>query len=195
MDPLTPLRAFLAWAGLVSLALAAGLIGAYGRERHEGRRPDASWWLTRLCIMPFFAIVVTFCIDQFTMSRQQTALLASLLSMSGFEAVRFILERATKRGEQMIDAVLPIAATAKPYLSKVDTDDAGRATAHMTMTDPDKPAASGVGAALSEVYTSSVKAEMPSALGDLATELHKIDGVPGHGDGNHSADQASNPSN
>jgi hypothetical protein len=57
-------RAKILWI-VIAIGLSAGLIGAYGRERNNGLSPDGAWWLTRFCILPFFAIVGVWAADQF----------------------------------------------------------------------------------------------------------------------------------
>lgn len=169
MDSLLALaRAEVLWI-VVTLSLGAGLIGAYGRERHEGRLPTGSWWLTRLCIMPFLAIVVAFCTDQFTLTRQQAALLSALLALMGYEAVRVILDRASKRGGALIDTIIP--ATAKPYTSMIDSDDAGRTTAHLMMTPGSGSAQDVAGAALHEAYDRAVVEPLDEATNEILRKL------------------------
>lgn len=143
------------WWVLLVFSLSAGIVGAYGRERHEGRAPDAQWWKNRLYIMPFLAITSSFLTDQFKLSNQQTAMAASLLSLLGYEAVRMISERAKKRGAQAgaaFDAVMgsDTAAAPRPYHSIVDVDDKGRAVAHVEPTDDARPRRGAIGAALRE---------------------------------------------
>jgi hypothetical protein len=147
------------------------LIAAYGRERHEGRLPSSSWWVTRLCVMPFLAIVVVFAADQFSLTRQQYALLAALLSLSGYEAVRIIIDRAQRRGTALVDSIIP--ATAKPYASKIETDGAGHPVARLMVYDPEHPRSAGVGDALRSGYSGAVQDELPVDQTDLLGEIDK----------------------
>lgn len=128
---------------VISLGLSAGLIGAFGRERHEGRKPDSNWWISRLCIIPFLAITSTSAVDQFRLTNQQAAFLAAVLSLMGYEAVRMILERMKLKGDAALSAATDVvggpAEAARPYHSVVDTDQAGRATAHVEQTDMVSP--------------------------------------------------------
>lgn len=165
LSPAALAREWILWI-IVTLSLGAGLVGAYGRERHEGRLPAFDWWLTRLCIMPFLAIVVAFAIDQFDLSRQQTALLASLLALMGYEAVRIIIERARRSGDALIEAVTP-----KPYGSIVDTDSQGRTTVHIVPTNERNPRRGGIGEGMKGVYASSVSEELPADLNRLVDKL------------------------
>lgn len=160
---------------VVSLGLSAGLIGAFGRERHEGRKPDGNWWLSRLCIIPFLAITATTAVDQFRLSNQQAAFLAAVLSLMGYEAVRIILERMKLKGEAAISAGGEVvggpAEAARPYHSVIDTDAAGRATAHVEQTDPVAPEVGAIRRGLQTVFPPAPEddetaAELRGIIGD-----------------------------
>ena len=43
--------------GIVAIASAIGLLGAYGRERNAGRPPDREWLINRLLVMPLLALL------------------------------------------------------------------------------------------------------------------------------------------
>jgi len=153
-------------------SLLSGLVGAYGRERHEGRSPDGSWWLTRACAMPVLAIISYWLIDQFHLSNPQGALATAILSMMGYEAIAIVLDRAKKRGSQIADAAIGgVQATPRPYVSVVDTDDAGRPTAHVEIVEVDKPAQNGVGAALRSSLKGAVAEPLPDDMTDLVNRL------------------------
>lgn len=140
---------------LMAFSLAAGMVGAYGRERHEGRAPGISWWQNRAMILPFLAIVSVWVQEQFSLTMSQLAMAAALLSLLGYEAVRIISENAKKRGEQAAKALGVGGSgppTPKPYHSVVDTDDKGRAVAHVEPTDKANPTRGSVASALKEAF-------------------------------------------
>jgi hypothetical protein len=156
---------------VLALGLSSGLIGAYGRERHEQRNPNANWWISRLCIIPFLAIVASAAVEQFHLTNQQAAFLAAVLSLMGYEAVRIIIERAKLRGGAATAAIAAeVPEGSRPYHSVIDTDHAGRATAHVEPTDPLHPRRSGIGKALRESLPlpedDGFAADMRGILGD-----------------------------
>jgi hypothetical protein len=156
---------------VIALGLSAGLIGAYGRERHEGREPNLDWWISRLCIIPFLGIVSSFAVDQFGLSNQQATFLSSVLSIMGYEAVRLILEHSREKGEAASRAIGGIVgggkAKVRPYHSIVDVDDAGRPTAHVEPTDEKHPRRAAVGSALRQTFK-------PPAKDEVSAELEKF---------------------
>lgn len=138
---------------LMAFSLAAGMVGAYGRERHEGRAPGISWWQNRAMILPFLAIVSVWVQEQFSLTSSQLAMAAALLSLLGYEAVRMISEHAKKRGEQAAKALgVGGPPEAKPYHTIVDTDDKGRAAVHVEPTNDEHPRRGAVGSALHDAF-------------------------------------------
>jgi hypothetical protein len=75
---------------IVSLALAAGLAAAYGRELQAGRSPERSWWIARLLLLPLLAIGATAASEAFALSRSATAFTAAMLSLGGYDCLRLI---------------------------------------------------------------------------------------------------------
>lgn len=166
---------------VIALGLGSGLIGAYGRERHEGRVPDGNWWLSRICIIPFLGIVASFSVDQFGLTVQQASFLSAVLALMGYEAVRMILDRAKLKGQEATKILGDVVAAdvpagPRPYHSVIDTDAAGRATAHVEETDPKHPRRGALGHALRQTF------EPPA--GDSALDTLLNDGmgdIPGVG--------------
>lgn len=74
---------YLAIAG----ALAAGLAASYGRELEANRRPDRSWWVRRLLIMPLLAITATAATVAFELAPSIAAFTAAMLSLGGYDAL------------------------------------------------------------------------------------------------------------
>lgn len=93
------------WRGLESAAfffiigasLAAGLAASYGRELEAHRRPDRSWWLRRLLIIPLLAIAATAATEAFGLSTSFAAFTAAMLSLGGYDALRFVEARWINR--------------------------------------------------------------------------------------------------
>jgi hypothetical protein len=75
---------------IVSLALAAGLAAAYGRELQAGRSPNRSWWIARLLLLPLLAIGATAASEAFALSRSSTAFTAAMLSLGGYDCLRLV---------------------------------------------------------------------------------------------------------
>lgn len=71
-------------------ALAAGLAASYGRELEAQRRPDCRWWLRRLLIIPLLAIAATAATEAFDLSTSLAAFTAAMLSLGGYDALRFV---------------------------------------------------------------------------------------------------------
>lgn len=74
----------------ITAALAAGLAASYGRELEAQRRPDGHWWLRRLLIIPLLAIAATAATDAFDLSTSLSAFTAAMLSLGGYDAIRFM---------------------------------------------------------------------------------------------------------
>ena len=75
---------------VILMALAAGLAASYGRELEAHRQPDRRWWVRRLLIMPLLAIAATAATDAFGLSRSFAAFTAAMLSLGGYDAIRFL---------------------------------------------------------------------------------------------------------
>jgi hypothetical protein len=78
---------------VILMALAAGLAASYGRELEAQRQPDRRWWLRRILIMPLLAIAATAATDVFGLSRSFAAFTAAMLSLGGYDAIRFLEAR------------------------------------------------------------------------------------------------------
>lgn len=74
----------------IAVALAAGLAASYGRELEAQRHPDRRWWLRRLLIIPLLAIAATAATDAFDLSTSLSAFTAAMLSLGGYDAIRFM---------------------------------------------------------------------------------------------------------
>lgn len=77
----------------ILLGMMVGLLGAFGRERHEGRRPGGDWWLNRLLLMPFLAGAGTAAAVAFALPNPVAHFVASLLSLMGYSALPEIMNR------------------------------------------------------------------------------------------------------
>lgn len=78
---------------VILLSMAAGLAASYGRELEAHRQPDRRWWGRRLLIMPLLAIAATAATDAFGLSRSFAAFTAAMLSLGGYDAIRFLEKR------------------------------------------------------------------------------------------------------
>jgi hypothetical protein len=173
----------LSWT-LIPLSLTAGLVAAYGRERHQGRAPAPSWWFIRLCSMPFLAILTVALVDQFGLNGSKTAFIAAMLAMMGYELIAILVDRGINRAKELADTVGAREADAKarPYHSIVDTDESGRAAAHIVPTPPPAPIGGEVGGVVGQELRSVFP---PKGDGGMKTLLDSLDDdmsdVPGIG--------------
>ena len=177
---------------IVVFGLWAGVLGAYGRELNEQRKPTLTWWISRVAILPVLGIITSALIDQFKLSRQQSALLASMLALSGYEALRVIQARFIKKvggGDTQDEPIAPSSREPAPYASVVDTDSKGRTTTHVMPVDPDRPESGGIGEGLRGVYQAVTKDGLPDEMTDLLGEVDRRT----HGDGNDSEDSPLQP--
>ena len=92
----------LAWEGarfwlIILVGSLVGLLGAYGREQHEGRAPDRQWLVGRLCIMPFLAFAAAALADTMHLSGQVSAFVAAIFSLLAYDLVRVIAMRTLKK--------------------------------------------------------------------------------------------------
>lgn len=78
---------------VIAAALAAGLAASYGRELEAQRHPDRRWWLRRLLIIPLLAIAATAATDAFNLPTSLSAFTAAMLSLGGYDAIRFMEAR------------------------------------------------------------------------------------------------------
>lgn len=155
---------------IVSSSLVAGLIAAYGRERHDGRRPDKGWWWTRVYILPFLGIVTGWCVSRFNLTNNDAAMLSAILALLGYEAVRIITAKSKKGLEKIADKLAPEAG--QGFHSLVDTDDKGRTAAHIEVVNKETPRRGALGAALRETYTPPPNEPLPP---DMTDSLDKLD--------------------
>jgi hypothetical protein len=84
---------------VIFIALGAGLAASYGRELEAHRRPDRHWWVRRLLIMPLLAIAATAATEAFRLSNSVAAFTAGMLSLGGYDAIRFIERRWKEKAE------------------------------------------------------------------------------------------------
>lgn len=105
----------------------------------------------RLYVIPFMAIVTAWAVSRASLTNQDAALVASILSLMGYEAVGLILTKVKKSAVPLI--IGPVdEPQSRPYYSVVDTDDAGRPAAHVEITNMDKPRRTTIGRTLREIY-------------------------------------------
>lgn len=97
---------------IIAAALAAGLAASYGRELEAQRHPDRRWWLRKLLIIPLLAIAATAATDVFGMSTSSAAFTAAMLSLGGYDAIRFIEARWKNRVD--VAAELDASASNEP---------------------------------------------------------------------------------
>jgi len=89
---------------VIFVALGAGLAASYGRELEAHRHPDRHWWLRRLLIMPLLAIAATAATEAFDLSNSVAAFTAGMLSLGGYDAIRFIERRWKDKAEAIARA-------------------------------------------------------------------------------------------
>ena len=81
----------------IAAALAAGIAASYGRELEANRKPDRSWWIRRLLIVPLLVIAATAATEMFGLSRSGAAFTAAMLSIGGYDVIRLIEARWLRR--------------------------------------------------------------------------------------------------
>lgn len=97
---------------VIAIGSLIGLLGAYFREQHEGRKPDRKWVFQRLGIMPFLALAASAVADLFKLSTQIALFVSALFSMLAYDLVRVIALRTLKKVADGIDDIkLPSDAT------------------------------------------------------------------------------------
>ena len=82
---------------VIGAALLAGLAASYGRELEAGRRPDRTWWVRRLLILPILAIAATAATDLFALQPSIAAFSAAMLSLGGYDVLRLLEARWRQR--------------------------------------------------------------------------------------------------
>ena len=174
----------LLWV-LVPLSLSAGLVAAYGRERHQGKAPTRSWWAVRLYAMPFLGIITAAVVDQFSLNSTKTAFVAAMLAMMGYELIGVLHDRGLEGVKKLSDTFggSDAPTTPRPFYSIVDTDDAGLPTAHVVVTPTEEAVGdvnvSVAGEALRRIHPA------PTDVSDMKPLLdaldNDMDGVPGIG--------------
>lgn len=82
---------------VIAVALAAGVAASYGRELEAKRRPDRSWWIRRLLIIPLLVIAATAATDLFALSKSASAFTAAMLAIGGYDAIKLIESRWLRR--------------------------------------------------------------------------------------------------
>ncbi|HEX8214784.1 MAG TPA: hypothetical protein VF582_04850 [Allosphingosinicella sp.] len=86
-------------------ALLAGLAAAYGREREALRDPGRRWWINRLLILPVLGITSAAAAETLSLSLAMAAFATAMLTMGGYEALRWIEAGIRHRAEGLIKAV------------------------------------------------------------------------------------------
>lgn len=130
------------WA-IIGTGSLVGLLGAYGREQHEGRAPDRKWLIGRLCIMPFLAFAAAAAADTMKLSAQVSAFVAALFSLLAYDLVRVIAMRTLKRaaGDLKLptDAQVEIEAGASPAVKVTTVAPAPPLRAELRQAFPAEP--------------------------------------------------------
>lgn len=82
---------------VIVLGLAIGLAAAFGRERHEGRKPDGNWLFNRLLLMPFLAGCSIVIVRTAGLSSEAALFVAQMLSLLAYDGLRVMRMRALKK--------------------------------------------------------------------------------------------------
>lgn len=182
-----PVKALVVW--MIGIGLMAGLIGAYGRERHEGRTPSAQWWFTRVLLMPFLAMAASAAAEAFAFSPQRAGFIAALLALLGYDAIRLLTARVFgakllhitglddasggqavlrvvpgKEGGNLITIEVPEAIAGQDETPLHGGKHLAPETVPIEVVGPERSA--GVGMALREVYQ-----PVPTDMSDLLKSL------------------------
>lgn len=96
------MKALLAWLlneparlyAVVALGMMIGLAAAFGRERHEGRKPDRNWLANRLLLMPFLAGCSIVIVRTAGLSSEAALFVAQMLSLLAYDGLRVMRTRA-----------------------------------------------------------------------------------------------------
>ena len=151
---------------IIVVGAGAGLLAAYGKEQHEGRKPDWKWLAGRLAIAPILAGAAAAAADQFGLKGNVLGFVSAMLSLLGYDALRAISSRALKKvepGEATLpaDALVKLPPTnAEPPVVKVE-----------------RPS-SGISGALHETYDAVLKEALPDEHEEPLRRLGKDDPKP-----------------
>ncbi|MAW99514.1 MAG: hypothetical protein CMN72_07675 [Sphingomonas sp.] len=127
--------------GIVAIASAIGLLGAYGRERNAGRPPDREWLINRLLVMPLLALLAGAGCSTLGMTLEVTSIVASLLSLLAYEALGVISTRFLKKvaGDES-ESLAPVEPMHRPTVTPTPSNN-----------DPRRPETAPI-AGLRDVY-------------------------------------------
>lgn len=98
---------------VIFAALAAGLAASYGRELEAKRTPDRHWLIRRLLIMPLLAIAATAATEAFGLAPSVAAFSAAMLSLGGYDGLRFVENRWKARTDAIACAAAASEAKAE----------------------------------------------------------------------------------
>jgi hypothetical protein len=174
------LRGWPEWLGekalyaAIVIGLAAGLLGAIGRERHEGRRPSGDWLTNRLLIMPLFAVVsATLGVTVLaTLPRAVAMFVATMLSLAGFRALDLLEKKTLSR----IANALPIGADAVPEAAP------GLDVAHRPVTEGTSPPLTPGRPDVQPIRKLRDAVPLEATPLDQAVLLDRLKDVPGKGE-------------
>lgn len=113
LSGLSPWADALATAGLIGVALGAGIAAAYGREIQAGRSPGRPWWAARILLLPLLAIGATAASEMLGLSRSTTAVTAAMLSLGGYDCLRMIEVHWQRRLAALTKVAWPPASSAE----------------------------------------------------------------------------------
>lgn len=131
----------------IGIGLWAGLLGAYGRERNDGRRPGSDWIINRLLIMPLLGITTSALASTLLRGLPLviSTFIATVLALLGYDAVRIIETRGRRSVERGIDAIGDvIAGPARDGSEMVAKIEPGSGTPQTVTLESIPPAQDGV---------------------------------------------------
>jgi hypothetical protein len=155
----------------IAFGLAAGFLGAYGRERNDGRRPGRDWFVNRLLIMPFLGIAATAAATTLlaAMPRAVSTFVAALLAMMAYDVVRVIERRAIRNVERSIDVLTHGQDDDAEVVTQVGSGQGAPEEIEVNIVPPREGNAHGVGLALRRAFKPA------PASPDLAALLKRLD--------------------
>ena len=155
----------------IAFGLAAGFLGAYGRERNDGRRPGRDWFLNRLLIMPFLGIAATAASTTLLsgLPRAVSTFFAAFLAMAAYDAVRVIERRVIRNVERSIDVVTLGQEDDAEVVTQVGSGHGAPEEIEVNIVPPREGKAHGIGLALRRAFKPA-----PSSP-DLAALLKRLD--------------------